>query len=303
MPNFQERYRNGEYVQVWDELMALGGQVRQEPFYSDALAVARETMTRVRQNIDTLYERLRKIGYLFENSETAYTPVNPSVIKNMHAFEREVGPIPLSILACAEIIGSVDFVGNYPGLSYYAPSTPSNFGSLINSGFLESPGFQQAIQKLGYGTFPQEWTDRVKKKYQSEQLKPSARVNHADIGVTYADPLCISLVQFSSKYYRAWKASLAEMDEPLEPGEAEGRIMLSIAPDIYHKSNYSGGGGYDLSLPDANVDAVLLNEDHHQTFVGYLRNSFAWAGFPGLEREKGRDDNLLTMLREGLLPF
>ena len=29
--NYLERYRNGEYVEVWNELLALGPNVRSEP--------------------------------------------------------------------------------------------------------------------------------------------------------------------------------------------------------------------------------------------------------------------------------
>jgi hypothetical protein len=45
MTTYLERYRNGEREQVWAELLALGAQVREEPLFSDALAIARETTT------------------------------------------------------------------------------------------------------------------------------------------------------------------------------------------------------------------------------------------------------------------
>ncbi len=46
-------------------MLAYGAQVREEPLLSEALAVARETMRRVRHNIDVLLPRLRMIGYQF----------------------------------------------------------------------------------------------------------------------------------------------------------------------------------------------------------------------------------------------
>lgn len=55
---YLERYVSGEYEQVWDELVTLGAAVRQDPVYTDALAVARETMRRARANIDRLIPRL-----------------------------------------------------------------------------------------------------------------------------------------------------------------------------------------------------------------------------------------------------
>src|SRR5262245_2042430 len=63
--SYLDRYLAGEYEQVWAELVALDGVVREEPIYSDALAVARETMRRVRWNIETLIPRLIAIGYQF----------------------------------------------------------------------------------------------------------------------------------------------------------------------------------------------------------------------------------------------
>src|SRR5690348_10308173 len=62
---YLERYLAGAHEQVWDELTALGAVVRQESLYRDALAVARETMRRVRHNIETLIPRLSAVGYTF----------------------------------------------------------------------------------------------------------------------------------------------------------------------------------------------------------------------------------------------
>jgi hypothetical protein len=66
MPAYLERYRDGDCVQVWEELIALGEGIRQAPIYDDARAVARETMERARRNIEQLYRRLQSIGYRFE---------------------------------------------------------------------------------------------------------------------------------------------------------------------------------------------------------------------------------------------
>src|SRR5690349_15599173 len=63
--NYLERYRNGEYEQVWNEFQALGPLVRQEPYYAQAQAVATETMRRVRRNCERLVSRLQTLGYVF----------------------------------------------------------------------------------------------------------------------------------------------------------------------------------------------------------------------------------------------
>ncbi len=60
--NYLDRYRNGEYEQVWNDLQALGPAVRREPHNSQAREVATETMRRVRlpdpsADLLFLYER------------------------------------------------------------------------------------------------------------------------------------------------------------------------------------------------------------------------------------------------------
>ena len=65
LSNYDDRYQRGERIQVWSDLIALGEAVRQEPVYSEAMAVARETMARARQNVETLITRLDGIGYEF----------------------------------------------------------------------------------------------------------------------------------------------------------------------------------------------------------------------------------------------
>lgn len=63
--NYLERYRNGEFEQVWNDLQALGPNVHREPHLSQARAVAAETMRRVKRNCERLVSRLRALGYIF----------------------------------------------------------------------------------------------------------------------------------------------------------------------------------------------------------------------------------------------
>ena len=51
MQTLLQRYMSGEFEQVWSELLALGSNVREERYYTEALEVARETMRRARKNI------------------------------------------------------------------------------------------------------------------------------------------------------------------------------------------------------------------------------------------------------------
>ena len=121
--NYLERYRNGEYQQVWAELQALGPLVRQEPYYAQAQAVASETMRRVRRNCDRLVDRLQALGYVFgtfpDGTRRSYmvdplTPPSEQMQADCDELESEAGPLPLSLSAFWQEVGAIDLVGMHP---------------------------------------------------------------------------------------------------------------------------------------------------------------------------------------------
>ena len=133
--SYLERYLAGDHEQVWAELVALGAAVRDEPLYPDALAVARETMRRVRWNIETLVPRLRDVGYEFgygwlaeepyrrftfeaiaeiERECPHFRPPLPDVRERIIELEALVGVLPLALRAWYEVVGTVNFVGKAP---------------------------------------------------------------------------------------------------------------------------------------------------------------------------------------------
>ncbi len=77
---YLERYASGEHEQIWDDLLALGAKAREGQVYPDALAVARETMGRVRQNIEELIQRLLRIGFVFRYDHLLLTALSSPVI-------------------------------------------------------------------------------------------------------------------------------------------------------------------------------------------------------------------------------
>ena len=127
-----DRYVAGEHEQVWAELVALGEAVRLEPHAADALAVAYETMRRVKQNVGTIADRLEQLGYKFIapgergglfglRKASEHKPhVEPSADSWQHIVELEKacgGPIPLSLRAFYEIVGEVNFLGRHASIS------------------------------------------------------------------------------------------------------------------------------------------------------------------------------------------
>ncbi len=108
-----------ENLRVWAELTSLGAAIRQEPLYSEAVAVARETMLRARQNVATLVDRLKSIGYRFAEPEAAWSPPDADLIARLDQLERRYGALPLSVRAWYETVGTVNFTGSHPRLNHY----------------------------------------------------------------------------------------------------------------------------------------------------------------------------------------
>jgi hypothetical protein len=118
--NYLERYTHGEFEKVWSELLALGPAVREEPVYSQARQVADETMRRVRRNCEKLVARLRTLGYAFgtyPDGSQGYYSSGPLLApgeetrEDIAALEEAAGPLPISLVAFWEQVGSVDLVG------------------------------------------------------------------------------------------------------------------------------------------------------------------------------------------------
>jgi hypothetical protein len=123
------RYLGGETRAVWDELRALGARAQDDEHHEEALEIARETMRRARNDIDLIAERLPAIGYRFANPERARVPPTPGDLEAIVRFEREVGPLPLSLRAYFEIVGAVDFTQAYAQMERGA-NEPSSLRAL-----------------------------------------------------------------------------------------------------------------------------------------------------------------------------
>ena len=110
------RYQAGEHREVWRDLVALGSDVRTEPYAADAVAVAYETMQRVQANVRTLVQRLEAMNYVFKYD--ARSAPAPDVRKTIADFEKEAGAaLPLSLRAFYEVVGEVNFMGHHRSLA------------------------------------------------------------------------------------------------------------------------------------------------------------------------------------------
>lgn len=98
------RYVAGEHEAVWRELLDAGDLQDDAALHAEAVAVARETMQRVRDTIDTLAERLAAKGIL--HAGAVRSPPNAACLARL---EGAFGPFPVSLSAFYDIVGSVSF--------------------------------------------------------------------------------------------------------------------------------------------------------------------------------------------------
>lgn len=124
--DFLERYMNGEHEQVWQELQKLGASIRNEPIYSQANAVAIETMRRVRRNCERIISRLQTLGYVFgtfpDGTRRQYkvkplTPPSSNMKADYEELESIAGTLPLSLTAFWNEVGAIDLIGMHPSWS------------------------------------------------------------------------------------------------------------------------------------------------------------------------------------------
>src|SRR5260221_1109042 len=243
---YLERYVAGEYAPVWDELVARGAGVREEPIFSDALAVARETMRRARRNIELLIPRLDAIGYQFGYAGATprggeaghwregdwggpFVPPPPDTSTRLRQLQTRVGDLPLSVLAWFEAVGAVDFVGRPPRHWGLAGSDVSEAG-------------EEDVADSSARSWPvdEDWSG-------------------AWCGL---DPLFIWPLD------TVMVAADPPAGEP-DPADPEtGKWYLPLTPDPEGKYFISGGGPIGILVPSATADAEFVDE---VPFVEYLR--------------------------------
>ena len=108
---YYKRYINNEELAVWDELKELNNITPEHPDWGDITDVLKETMWRVKFNINTIYERLKVTGYEFNEKHPCKLPCNETnnKIKKLSNAVKPFGYIPLSLEFFYFTVGSVDF--------------------------------------------------------------------------------------------------------------------------------------------------------------------------------------------------
>jgi hypothetical protein len=129
-PDWLNRYRKGDRGNVWAELLEAGSAVRDPRVSAEAQLVCDEMARRARRNVEMIVGRLSGQGYRFHLNDEAQTPVQPHIAPTAAAaehacwLEERFGPVPMTLLSWARLVGDVWLVGTHPRWGHCASADP-----------------------------------------------------------------------------------------------------------------------------------------------------------------------------------
>jgi hypothetical protein len=116
-----ERYKNGETIEVYQHIYALGDKAFEPDIFQDVKSVLSETFKRVKYNLEVIYKALVEMNYRF-NTDFSYTSNRPlaeplnnceTLLQELDENVRPFGFIPLSFRIFYQIVGSCNFSWDY----------------------------------------------------------------------------------------------------------------------------------------------------------------------------------------------
>lgn len=321
---YLERYVSGEYEQVWDELVALGVAVRQEPLHADALAVARETMRRARANIDRLIPRLVRIGYLFGYGwlqPPAFQPFDwdvrewyrasldwarkqPPILSSATDTDEELSSMRARLLRLRKLAAPSIIITHWEQRIAAAEAMPrvesevdafERDASLLP---LSVRAWYEVVGGVNFVGMHPGWLALLREDADTDPAAEAARewkeFARGDLGRPFHLPALLDpLFVYSLNAAPVW-----------EDSHAAGLYHLALMPDRYSLFGEHGEPwARRVELPCPAADAQLSSGPRETTFVTYLRNCFRWGGFPGWEHMAARPEQDLSFLTEGLAPL
>jgi hypothetical protein len=309
-----------------------------QPLFADALAVARETMRRVRHNVEALIPRLIAAGYQF-----GYGWVQPYVrerlIRPYHvAYPGRFGELVEPSIPEHFAFGYRFIYEEMQELARSQPPlfTPANdreeriahiernlaaarphdtrLHDLLRTELAElraKPTAQDLVAELEamLGTLPlsvRAWyelvggVNLVGDHPSWRELLPEVPGVYPTDEYDYLNPMSLLDPLVIHPLDEARLGRLRSEVAANQPSE-QARHHLNLAPDGRWKylDNGGGRGAITIVLPTPAMDVPTCAQG--QTFVGYVRECFRWGGFPGWSKLEKRPEKDLTFLREGML--
>jgi len=300
---YLERYLTGEHEQVWAELVAMGERVRAEPIYSDAWAVACETMRRVRLNIERLIPRLVRMGFVFGYDglihETLRRPMQGADWTDylaVQAWSRQQPPLFQPAQFATEYRDHIISMGLGDvavDLDIFTPSVAATdmrahideLDAIAGPLPLSLRAWYTEVGAVNfYGSYPG-WTRFMKMPKEVSAYRDRYLMSECD-------PLQVCVLD-------------AARMRDLRNLHAQGRLhQFEFAEDPYFKV-YTGGSStpFAFAVPKPTMDDTLEGYEPKLTFVEYLRLCLRWAGFPGMAQWKDPPVGELAFVTEDLIPF
>lgn len=272
MSGYLDRYVAGEHQAVWDELRSLGPAAHSEPVRAEATAVAHETMSRVRGDVELIAARLADIGYRFgfawnpESTESGNTdlvigPPRPDLQQRWAELAAHDLHLPLSLRAFYEVVGSVNLVG-----SYIPP---------------------EELDDLADG---EHWT----KYFGADDGAPDP-LHVVGFDDALDDFLLGDWVE-STRSFRRYTLGSPEIRE-------HGWL---ISPDECHLYGFSGGDGLHIEVAVPSTDADLGSGppfvDHLRDHI-LARGGFGWGDDEDADHENAMPESFRDRLVADLRPF
>jgi len=324
---FLRRYQAGDRESVWREMTALGAAVRDEPYFDDAWATARETMQRAGANVRTLIQRLDELGYQFWDGEhgTAGPPgmaisVGGAVVtyaspmdmfraamarstERMHPRALEARQHLASLIGPFQAMQAKVDAAQQARIERQAAITDHLQDPLVLAPpTAEDTGFIRGLEGKGM-VLPLSWRAWIEEVGDLSLAGAHPALcfwDHPGFTGVYADPLMVSLDHFRFAI-EGWEAAL-------DAGETPEDIEAIIAWDPQAKARLAiekqvMDDGCWLAVPDPAADGPVHLDGAEILFVDYLRKAFRWGGFPGWEGRPDAPQAELKRLTEGLLPI
>ncbi len=335
MTTYIERYKNGEHERVWGELHQLGAKVRGENIFPDALEVARETMSRVRQNLEILIGRLAQIGFVFGYDHRfrhmflpPFTPDQQDHYLHAWNWVRQQPPVFAVVQPGSDERETEDTFGHEDEVSSWYDDVEDAFGheDEVSSWYDDVREGQHLGDEI---TIPAFSTPLARYLNEIEQLTGpmalSARAWYEIVGTVnlygYHEGWSTHLRSFydNPRIASYIAGALMSMCDPLQVAPIDEAFLATVrrlssqapvvpiafefAPDGHGKDYRSTSGTpYIFSFPDPQADA-MLRRTSPQGLVPYLRQCFAWGGFPGMAQWPSVPKDDLEFLTHDLVAF
>jgi hypothetical protein len=290
--SYVERYKQGDHEQVWRELMQLGPAVREEPIFSDAKAVAQETMRRVRQNIETLMVRLLRLGFVFGYDYTSrdalLSPKTYSAYLEIFFWKQQQSPVFLDARLGGRSVQDI-----YGGGDQIIPDIPAMLGAMeqeFGPAPLSVHAWYTDIGAVNFYGYFAPWDALIHRQ------SPDIFLDR--------EPLITSLMFYCDPFQvRAPNEKNLALLRTQKKGQGANWpfVDFEFADDRCFK-DYTGGSpsNYTITFPDMGADAKTWG----MTFVEYVRLSLLqYAGFPGMAEWVEKPEEDLAMLTKDLIPF